>query len=168
MEKDQNLTNKKIKVITAQGNHSQTAILQTDYNPSTKLVIAKDHQVDKIHKNIHKTDLVNQILKTISIELFILDQTLIEVITQTIKESVQIPTFGIDTIPITVQEFLQKNDIKFIQIIAIELNQIIDHKSILTLEHTIITKLKAPVIILELEITTVKQIRKLFSVTASK
>ena len=48
-----------------------------------------------------------------------------------------------------------------------EINQIIDHKSILTLEHTIITKLKDPVIVLETEPTTIKQIEKLFSVTTS-
>ena len=93
MEKDQKLPNiKKIKVITAQVNHYQTAIVLTNHNPSTKNFFALDHQIDKIHKTIHKTDIADQIFETISIELITLDQTLIEVITKTMKEIVQIPT----------------------------------------------------------------------------
>ena len=103
----------------------------------------QDHQIKAIHKTIHKIDIADQIVKTIIIEIFTLDQTLLGIITQAIQETVHIQTLRIDSMPMTVQEIRQ--------IITIKITQIIDHKTILSTDH-IVTILKIDlVIILKIE-----------------
>ena len=77
---------KTLKAIIAQENHSQLAIVKTDYYPLILKNFVDDHQIDETHKTLHKTDIIDEIVKTISTETIILDQTPIEVTTLTIIE----------------------------------------------------------------------------------
>ena len=98
---------KTFRVKTDLENHFQIAIVTADHNPPIKKVFAEDHQVNKIHKIVHKIDVADQKVKTISIETIALDQTQIEIFIQTIIGTVVTQILGIDTILMTVQEILQ-------------------------------------------------------------
>ena len=87
----------------------------------------KNHQIDKIHKSIHKIDKAEQIVKALSNKIFTLDQAQIEMITQILLETFHIKALEIDTVPMTVQETRQT--------IEVEITQLIDHKTILTKDH---------------------------------
>ena len=96
----------KVKKI-AQDNHSQTALVITDHNTSTQTIFGYYHQIDEIHKTIHQRGTADQIVQKISLETITLDQTQIEVNTQTIRETVQIQIPRTDNIPMTIPETLQ-------------------------------------------------------------
>ena len=98
----------------------------------------------------------------ISIEVITLDQTLIEVITQTITEITHLQTFEIETITMTGQEVLQTTAIETIQIIVVGITLLIDHKTILTIDHIIKFIITDPVITLEIETTTIKTEQEIF------
>ena len=68
--------------------------------------MAEDHQRDKIHKTIHKTDITDQIDKTNSTETITLTIPL-KLTNQTILEIAHIQTTGIATITSIDQEILQ-------------------------------------------------------------
>ena len=74
---------KTFKGIIAQKNHSQTAIVITDHNQPIQIVFAEDHQIDDILKTILKTDIADKIVKTISLTTITLNQSQIEIITET-------------------------------------------------------------------------------------
>ena len=92
----------------------------------------------------------------IRIETINLNQTQIEVIIQTIEGTVRVQTFGIDTIPLIVQEILEIIEIETTQIVKIESVRTIDHKTTPKLDHIIIIISIDPVIILEKDTTTIK------------
>ena len=112
MKKDQRLPNKNNRIINAQENRSQIAIKRTDHKPHNLIILAEDHQIDKIHRTIHKIDIADQTAKIISVEIFTLDWILIEVITQTKNEMTQFQTLGIGTIQMTLKKFFKQPQLK--------------------------------------------------------
>ena len=64
-------------------------------------------QIDEIHNIIHKTGIVDQVVKTISTETISPDQTLMHVIIQIIIEIFHTETLDIDTTLRIDQETLQ-------------------------------------------------------------
>ena len=89
------------KVNIVQKNYFQIATAITDLNLLIELIFAEDPWTAKIHKIIHKTDIVDQIVRKTNIEIITKDQIQIDVITRTI-EVVLIQTLGTDTILRTV------------------------------------------------------------------
>ena len=128
--------------MVTQENHSQITLVITDHHPLILIFFAEDHE---IHKIIYKTDIVDQLVKIISTEIFTLDQILIEVITQTVTEIAHTQIPGLDTIPMTAQEILHTTAIETIQTIVIGITLIIDSKTILTIDHTIVIIIIDPV-----------------------
>ena len=144
------------------------AIAKTDHNHRFQITLA-NHQIDKLHKSIYKTDIADRIVKTIKAEIIILYQTLIEVIIQTKTENAHTQTPKIDTTLGKVHGtlFLLIYG-EVIQKIDIEITLIIDDKIILIMNYTKnITKIdlmKIP----EVEKTIIKTKEKPFSIATSK
>ena len=91
----------------------------TDHNPLIKIYFAEDHQIDEIHKIVHKTDIVDQIVdhvvdQKISMEMITQDQTQKKIFTQILLGIVHIHTPGTDTVPGIVQEIHQAIIIKIV------------------------------------------------------
>ena len=79
------------KVITAQENYfQQLATAITDQNLLFEKKLEEDPRTEETHKIIHKTKLVDQIVRKTNIEIVLQTQTQLEVITRTIKETVHI------------------------------------------------------------------------------
>ena len=70
----QYMKKEKYIVITALASHSQIIPITQETNHPITLVIEVDHQNNEIHKNSHKTDIVDQIAKITRIETIIHDQ----------------------------------------------------------------------------------------------
>ena len=68
-------------------NHFQTDQIIQDTNRIKTLATEKDHQTKEIHVISHKTDIVDQIVEVISVEITIRDQT------QTEQNILLIPVF---------------------------------------------------------------------------
>ena len=75
MKKDQNLPIKIITVIIALENHFQTAQIVQEINHLIILTTEVDHQTKGIHKIPHKTDIVDNTIEILNIEIIIHDQT---------------------------------------------------------------------------------------------
>ena len=69
MKKDQIYPTKTIIVIIVQENHFQITQITLDNNDLTIRVIVDDHQTKEFHEISHKTDIVDQTVKKISIEI---------------------------------------------------------------------------------------------------
>ena len=61
--------------IIVQENHFQITIIPLDDNQFTEITTTEDLQINEIHEISHKTDIVDQTVKTINTELVIQDQT---------------------------------------------------------------------------------------------
>ena len=98
-------------------------------------------QIDEIHNIIHKTGIVDQVVKTINTETISPDQTLMHVITQIIIEIFHTETLDIDTTQRIDQETLQTTVIEIRKKIKKKFFQTKDQKTILITDHivTIIT-----------------------------
>ena len=127
---------KVLKVRIAQENHFQIAIVIINHNRSIEIVFAEEQQIDKSHNFTRKTDIADQIAKTISIKTNTQDQTQTEVIIQIITRIALIRILGITTVPKTVQEIhvtIKIETILTIEIETIQINEtevwIIDHKT---------------------------------------
>ena len=83
---------KATKVLIAQENHSQITTELIKQNPLIVIAFAEDMKIDEILKSIHRVDLADQIDKILNIDTINLDQSLKEVITQTIIELAHIQT----------------------------------------------------------------------------
>ena len=68
-----------------------------DQNLLVETVFAEDRQIEEFHKIIHKIIIADPIVKIISIEIIIRDQTQIEVNTQIIIETILIQFFETHT-----------------------------------------------------------------------
>ena len=95
-----------MKVTLAQVNHSQNSIVKTDHNPPSQKIFAEDHQIDRTHKSIHKTDIADQTVKTISIEKITLIVTTNSNYSNYNKVG-HTQTIETYVIPMTVQDFLR-------------------------------------------------------------
>ena len=146
MKKDQNLAIKNIQKKKIQQKNLQITEITLDNNHSIIRTIEDDHQINKIHKISHKTDIVDQIVETVNIEITIQDQIqtnlnfclmpvpiqileiesnqIIDLETLHIKEIEIIPTIGIETI-----QMIEILDIK-----------ILDHANTPTTDQTIIDR----------------------------
>ena len=149
--------------MVTQENHSQITLVITDHHPLILIFFAEDHQIDEIHKIIYKTDIVDQLVKIISTEIFTLDQILIEVITQTVTEIAHTQIPGLHTIPMTAQEILHTTAIETIQTIVIGITLIMDSKTILTIDHTIVIIIIDPVTTPRKKQQLSKNIKKILS-----
>ena len=78
------------KAITVQENYFQMATALSDQNLSFENFFEEDPRTEENHKIIHKTDIVDQIVRKANIEIVLRTQTQLEVITRTIKEIVHI------------------------------------------------------------------------------
>ena len=59
LKKDPKLPNKIFKGTRAQINRFEIAIVIFDHNPSIEIIFAEDHQIDEIHKIVHKIDIAD-------------------------------------------------------------------------------------------------------------
>ena len=116
-------------------NHFQTVRRIPDTNHLITLITEADHQNKEIHKNSHNTDIVDQIVEIISIELTIHDQTPTDQNIRLIP--VPIHTLGIDTNPMIDQEIQRTIDIENIPTIGIEATQIVEIYDIKTINREI-------------------------------
>ena len=66
---------KTYRVTKALENHFQIAIVKMDHHPPIEIIFAKDHQIEKFHKIIHKIDIADQTAKLISVETITQDRT---------------------------------------------------------------------------------------------
>ena len=89
-------------IIIVQENHFQITIIPLDNNYLTEITTAKNLHIKEIRESSHKTDKVNQTVKTINIEIIIQDQTQTEVITVITIEIVHIQTPDTDIIQMNV------------------------------------------------------------------
>ena len=105
---------------------------------------------------IPKIDIADQLVKTISTETITLDQIPIQVITQSIRETIQIQTLRTDTFPMTVHEPLQIIKTEIIQVIDIGNTQITDQKITLPVGKIIIVILGDSVRVLVIETTNIR------------
>ena len=96
MKKDQNLPNKNIHSNNSSGNYFQTARMIQEINHFITLTTEVDHQAKEIHVISHKTDIVDQIVEILNMEITIHDQIQTEQIIRLIP--VPIHTLGINTI----------------------------------------------------------------------
>ena len=131
MKKDQNLPNK-----TIHSNNSQITIITIDYNYLTKKIIAEDLRLDKIHKTSHKIGIADLIFEIINVGTTTNDPTQTEVITQIVIETVPIQTLGIYIIQTTILETPHLTKTETIQTKEVDNTQIIDHKTIQTIDRT--------------------------------
>ena len=69
---------RKFTVIIVLENHFQTVRMIPDANHLITLFTEADHQNKEIHKISHNTDIVDQVVEIISIELTIHDQTKVQ------------------------------------------------------------------------------------------
>ena len=60
------------------------------HNPLILIIVAEDHQIDKTHITVHKTDITGQIVKTISTEKITLDQNPMEITAEIIRKNAHI------------------------------------------------------------------------------
>ena len=94
------------------------------------------HQTKKIHVNSHKTDIVDQIDKILSIEIIIHDQTQIDEFIHLIINLIL--NLVIDTIEMIDQETHRTIDIEIIPTVEKEATQIIKTNDIKTIDHELI------------------------------
>ena len=165
MKKHQNLPNKTYIVTTALVNHFQITQITQETNHPIILVIEVDHQNKGVHEISHKIDIVDQIVKIISIEITIHDQIQTD---QNFLIPVPIQILGIDIIQTidheihhTIEtETIQKTEIEAIPIIEINVTKTIDQETIHTTdpiinERIIITTIIDHEIIHKIEIQTI-------------
>ena len=115
-------------------NHFQTVQIIQEINHLISLITEADHQIKKIHVISHKSDIVDQIVKILSIQIIIHTQT--DQIIRLIPVSIH--TLGIDTIPMIYQEAHRTMDIEIMPTIGIEATKIIEINDIKTIDHDII------------------------------
>ena len=108
---------KAFKVLIAQENHSQITTELLEHSPLIVIAFKEDIQIEETLKTIHRVDLADQIDKVLKIDTINLDQSLKEVITQTIIEIAHIQTLKIQTYVMTAQEIIQTTAIEIFQII---------------------------------------------------
>ena len=117
-------------------NHFQTVQIVQEINHLTTLITEADHRNKEIHVISHNTDIVDQKVEILSIEITIHDQTRTDQIVRLIP--VPIHTLGIDTIQMIDQEIHRTIDKGVILTIGKEVTQIIEINDIKTIDHEII------------------------------
>ena len=173
MKKDQNLTNKNIHSKNNSGKPLQITQTILDNNQLITRIIEEDHQIKEIHEVSHKTDIVDQTVEIVNIEITIQDQTqtnlnfrlmpvpiqileiefiqIIDLETLHTIEIELIPTVGIETI-----QMIEILDIKIIDhVIILTTNQTITDQNISTIkiDHAIIHRTEIQVIAIDRETT---------------
>ena len=111
-------------------------IITIDNNHFIEIPIAENLQIEEIHKNSQKIDLIDQTVKITNIETIIQDQIRTDFITQLIIETVLIQNLELDIIQMTVPEIPHKIETGITQTIETDHTQIIDHKTIQTTDQT--------------------------------
>ena len=135
MKKTKSYQTKRCIKITALENHFQ--IIQTiqEINHLITQAIEADHQNELIHEMSHKIDIVDQIVKTISIEITIHDRIPTEENFHLIPVPIQ--TLGIDTIPTIDHEIHQTIETETILAKELEAIQVIEINIIQTTDQEI-------------------------------
>ena len=151
-------------VITVQENHFRTTLITQGINHHITQVIEEDHQNEEIHRILHKTIIIDQI-----VEITIRDQIQMqhnlfldpipnqEIITiQTINHETH-HTIEIETTPIIGIEVIQTTETRITRTIDQGITHIIDQTItdqtiIIKTDHEIIHKIEIQVIIIDIEI----------------
>ena len=147
---------KAFKVLIAQENHSQITTELLEHSPLIVIAFKEDIQIEETLKTIHRVDIADQNRQSTQNRYNYFDQSLKEVITQTIIEIAHIQTLRIQTYVMTAQEIIQTTAIEIFQIILIEITLTKDHTAIQTTDRIVIIKTKD----LEVDRELSKQIKK--------
>ena len=143
MKKDQNLPNKNFHSNNSSGSRFHITQITLDNNHLKIRTIEEDHQIKETHEISHKTDVVDQIVEIVNIEMTIQDQTQTNLKFRLMPVPIQ--TLQIEIIQIIDLETLHLIEIVsilIVGIISIQMNEvkdikIIDHAIILTTDHVI-------------------------------
>ena len=133
MEKDQNLPNKNNHSINSSGKPLPKNLTLANNNHLIIRIIEDDHQ---IKENSHKMDIVDQTVKTVSIEKTIQDQNQTDLNFRLMPVPIQI--LGIDIIQLIDLETLHTIEIEIIPTIGIEAIQMSEIMDIKIKDHAII------------------------------
>ena len=136
MKKGQNLPNKNIHNSNSSGKRLSKTQIILDNNHLIIKIIEEDHQIKEIQEISHKTDIVDQIVKIVNIEINIRDQIQIDLNFRFMPITIQILEINmIQTIDL---EPLHKKEIEIIPIIGIETIQMIEILAIKKIDHVIV------------------------------
>ena len=120
MKRDQNLPNKNIHSNNISEKRFQITQITLDNNHFIIRIIEDDHQNKEIHEDSHKTDIIGQTVKIISIEITIQDQIQTDLSFRLRPVSIQILEIG----------FIKMIDLETLHIIEIEIIPTIGIKTI--------------------------------------
>ena len=126
-----------------------------DNNYATDITIVEDLQIKKIHKISHKTDIIDQTVKTIDIELIIQDQIQVIATIRTSLKTIPVQTLVIDTIQTIDPETPHTVETEFIRNIETDSFKTTDHETIQTIDQTIIDQ---TLIIITIDLVTLLNI----------
>ena len=129
MKKDQNLPKKMYTVTTVQENHFRTTLITQGINHHITQVIEEDHQNEEIHRILHKTIIIDQIVEITTRDQIQMQHNLfLDRIPNLTQEINIIPIINHETHHITEIETIQIIETEVIRLIEIKITRTIDQE----------------------------------------